>query len=82
MLASHLIAVLLTKFARDSVSDKLQKMIQSGGGKTGHSSVEDAAATLDLVRWWVINERPKRVDRAKEPSSPASVSKTTVDMQR
>ncbi|KAF8529142.1 Rexo1 protein [Hysterangium stoloniferum] len=43
---------------RDIVSEKLQKMIQSGGGKTGHSSVEDAIATLDLVRWWIANERP------------------------
>ncbi|KAF8591528.1 hypothetical protein K439DRAFT_904379 [Ramaria rubella] len=45
---------------RDLVSDKLQKMIQTGGGKTGHSSVEDAAATLDLVRWWIVNEKVTR----------------------
>jgi RNA exonuclease 1 len=51
------------------VSDKLQKLIQTGGGKTGHSSVEDAAATLDLVRWWVVNEKTKRAAPAKNPSS-------------
>ena len=60
------------------MSDKLQKMIQSGGGGTGHSSVEDAAATLSLVRWWVVNERPKKVTPAKHPSGPLpSVAKTT-----
>lgn len=44
---------------RDIVSDKLQKMIQTGG-EAGHSSVEDAVATLELVRWWVANERPMK----------------------
>jgi len=31
----------------------LDLMIQSGDGNTGHSSLEDARATLDLVRHWV-----------------------------
>jgi RNA exonuclease len=42
------------------VSEKLQRMIQRGGDAAGHSSVEDAAATLDLVRWWIVNEKPIR----------------------
>ncbi|KAF8525311.1 ribonuclease H-like protein [Gautieria morchelliformis] len=45
---------------RDLVSDKLQRMIQTGDEAAGHSSVEDAAATLDLVRWWITNERTAR----------------------
>lgn len=31
-------------------------MIQTGGGSSGHSSVEDSVATLDLVRWFVLNK--------------------------
>jgi RNA exonuclease 1 len=31
------------------------KLIQVGGGTIGHSSVEDSIATLDLVRWYVLN---------------------------
>ncbi|GJJ07561.1 hypothetical protein Clacol_001763 [Clathrus columnatus] len=48
---------------RDLVSDKLQKMIQTGG-QTGHSSIEDAIATLDLVRWWIANEKPLKEKKA------------------
>ena len=47
------------------MSDKLQRMIQTGGEDAGHSSVEDAAATLDLVRWWIVNEKPFRNNAAK-----------------
>ncbi|KAG9317409.1 ribonuclease H-like protein [Chiua virens] len=32
--------------------------IQTGDGSTGHSSVEDSVATLDLVRWHILN-KPK-----------------------
>ncbi|KAI0938065.1 hypothetical protein AcV7_003362 [Taiwanofungus camphoratus] len=45
---------------RALVKEYLGKTIQSGGGTTGHSSVEDSIATLDLVRWHVLNHpRPK-----------------------
>lgn len=59
---------------RDRVSDKLQRMIQTGGEGAGHSSVEDAAATLDLVRWWIVNEKPKRAHTTKITSNLTSVS--------
>lgn len=52
---------------RDIVSDKLQKMIQTGG-EAGHSSIEDAVATLDLVRWWMANEKPLTL-KGKEKAS-------------
>lgn len=36
--------------------EHLGKFIQAGGGTVGHSSVEDSIATLDLVRWYVLNK--------------------------
>ncbi|KAH7914206.1 ribonuclease H-like protein [Hygrophoropsis aurantiaca] len=42
--------------------------IQTGGGTVGHSSVEDSIATLDLVRWYILN-KPK-VAAVKKPSEP------------
>lgn len=35
------------------VREHLKRSIQNGGGSVGHSSVEDAVATLDLVRHYV-----------------------------
>lgn len=43
---------------RDLVREHLGIMIQRGGA-AGHSSVEDSIATLNLVRWHVLNA-PKR----------------------
>ncbi|KAJ2930242.1 hypothetical protein H1R20_g6921, partial [Candolleomyces eurysporus] len=39
--------------------EKLDKVIQVGTAdvSVGHSSLEDAIATLDLVRWHILNER-------------------------
>jgi RNA exonuclease 1 len=34
-------------------------MIQQGGGSKGHSSVEDSVASLDLVKWFVLNKKTK-----------------------
>ncbi|TFK75814.1 hypothetical protein BDN72DRAFT_831251 [Pluteus cervinus] len=51
---------------RDLVREHLGKTIQSGGGTVGHSSLEDAIATLDLVRWYIVNE-PKRKPKLKTP---------------
>ncbi|KAF6762312.1 Rexo1 protein [Ephemerocybe angulata] len=44
---------------RDLVKEKLGKAIQVGTGDitVGHSSLEDAIATLDLVRWQILNTR-------------------------
>lgn len=41
----------------DRVKEHLGTVIQAGG-ELGHSSVEDSIATLDLVRWYVVN-KPK-----------------------
>ncbi|KAF9513244.1 hypothetical protein BS47DRAFT_1372581 [Hydnum rufescens UP504] len=41
---------------RDLARDYLGQFIQTGGGSTGHSSLEDARATLDLVRCWVLDK--------------------------
>ncbi|KAL0566277.1 RNA exonuclease 3 [Marasmius crinis-equi] len=42
---------------RDLARDHLATVIQSGGGTVGHSSLEDAIATLDLVRWHVRQQQ-------------------------
>jgi RNA exonuclease 1 len=44
----------------ESAREYLGQFIQNGGGTTGHSSVEDARATLDLVRWWVMDKEKKK----------------------
>ncbi|KIK92710.1 hypothetical protein PAXRUDRAFT_146696 [Paxillus rubicundulus Ve08.2h10] len=41
---------------RDLVKEHLGISIQTGDGSTGHSSVEDSIATLDLVRWYILNK--------------------------
>ncbi|KAF9226555.1 ribonuclease H-like protein [Gyrodon lividus] len=41
---------------RDLVKEHLGVSIQTGDGSTGHSSVEDSVATLDLVRWYILNK--------------------------
>ncbi|KIM90892.1 hypothetical protein PILCRDRAFT_811388 [Piloderma croceum F 1598] len=49
---------------KDLVKEHLGTLIQAGGGSVGHSSVEDSIATLDLVRWYILNKPvPKRVMR-------------------
>jgi RNA exonuclease 1 len=46
---------------KDLVKEHLGTLIQAGGGSVGHSSVEDSIATLDLVRWYVLNKpKPKK----------------------
>lgn len=49
----------LWNFACDRVREKLGKLIQTGDASTGHSSAEDAGASLDLVRWFILNESSK-----------------------
>ncbi|THV08457.1 ribonuclease H-like protein [Dendrothele bispora CBS 962.96] len=41
---------------RDLARDHLQTKIQTGDGSTGHSSLEDAVATLDLVKFFTMNK--------------------------
>lgn len=41
---------------RELVKEHLGQIIQAGGATVGHSSVEDSIATLDLVRWYVLNK--------------------------
>ncbi|KAN0097510.1 Ribonuclease H-like domain containing protein [Tylopilus felleus] len=41
---------------RDLAKEHLGISIQTGDGSTGHSSVEDSVATLDLVRWHILNK--------------------------
>ncbi|KAJ7068361.1 ribonuclease H-like domain-containing protein [Mycena amicta] len=43
------------KALRDLAREHLGLTIQSGGGSVGHSSLEDAIATLDLVKWYIVN---------------------------
>ncbi|CCM03185.1 uncharacterized protein FIBRA_05307 [Fibroporia radiculosa] len=50
------------------VKEHLGQTIQSGGGSVGHSSVEDSVATLDLVRWHVLN-RPRPQAKPQEGSA-------------
>lgn len=57
MVHSPLIDSLLIEFLR--VRENLGTLIQTAGS-SGHSSVEDAVATLDLVRWHLLNKpKPK-----------------------
>jgi len=59
------------------VREHLGRTIQTGGANVGHSSVEDSIATLDLVKWHVINKPPPPPIRTpKPPLTAASTSKT------
>ncbi|KAI0304099.1 Rexo1 protein [Russula brevipes] len=44
---------------RDLTKEHLRRSIQQGGGSKGHSSVEDSVASLDLVKWFVLNKKTK-----------------------
>lgn len=44
---------------RDLTKEHLNRSIQQGGASKGHSSVEDSVASLDLVRWFVLNKKTK-----------------------
>lgn len=55
-----------------SVKEHLGQTIQAGGGTVGHSSVEDSVATLDLVRWHVLNRPPPQT---KPTTSTAATNK-------
>ncbi|TEB35651.1 Rexo1 protein [Coprinellus micaceus] len=60
---------------RDLVKEKLGRIIQLGTGDitAGHSSLEDAVATLDLVRWQIINcSKPSASTPSTKPSTSSS----------
>jgi len=50
---------------RDLAKEHLGIIIQSGGGTTGHSSVEDSVATLDLVRWYILHKQRGSVTKSE-----------------
>ncbi|KAH9844275.1 ribonuclease H-like protein [Rhodofomes roseus] len=52
---------------RALAKEHLGQTIQQGGGTVGHSSVEDSVATLDLVRWHVLNRPPPAKPAASAP---------------
>lgn len=54
--------------------EHLERTIQAGGGTSGHSSVEDSIATLDLVKWFVLNKKTKPQSLANFPEPPPSAS--------
>jgi hypothetical protein len=57
------------------VKEHLGKIIQAGGGTVGHSSVEDSIATLDLVRWHIVNgSKPKPKPSVTTTMPPATAS--------
>ncbi|KAJ7665529.1 ribonuclease H-like domain-containing protein [Mycena rosella] len=47
------------KALKDLAREHLGLTIQSGGGTVGHSSIEDSVATLDLVKWHILNRPPR-----------------------
>ncbi|KAJ7179048.1 ribonuclease H-like domain-containing protein [Mycena filopes] len=53
------------KALKDLAREHLGLTIQTGGGTVGHSSVEDSIATLDLVKWHLLN-RPKPKPRESD----------------
>ncbi|GBE79712.1 ribonuclease H-like protein [Sparassis latifolia] len=58
---------------RNLVKEFLGRTIQAGGGTVGHSSVEDSVATLDLVRWQVLNNPNPRPKVDTKPSETHNV---------
>jgi RNA exonuclease 1 len=58
------------------VKEYLGKAIQTGGANVGHSSLEDSIATLDLVKWHVINKPPPPPMRTAKPT-PAAIASTS-----
>ncbi|THH19866.1 hypothetical protein EW146_g1402 [Bondarzewia mesenterica] len=52
-----------------STKEHLGRTIQVGGGTSGHSSVEDSVATLDLVKWFVHNKKTKPNPLTAPPST-------------
>ncbi|EJD01091.1 uncharacterized protein FOMMEDRAFT_110616 [Fomitiporia mediterranea MF3/22] len=63
---------------RDLTRELLSRKIQTGGGTSGHSSVEDSIATLDLVRYFVINNpEGKKPVAAGSTTGKSTMTKST-----
>ncbi|KAI0702903.1 ribonuclease H-like protein, partial [Cytidiella melzeri] len=58
---------------RHLAKEHLGRVIQTGGATAGHSSVEDSIATLDLVRWHVLN-KPKPKSKTVEADNAAAAT--------
>lgn len=54
-----ILQAVLTETIHDRTKEHLSRVIQQGGGSKGHSSVEDSVASLDLVKWFVLNKKTK-----------------------
>ncbi|KAI0773440.1 Rexo1 protein [Irpex lacteus] len=62
------------KALRHLAKEHLGRTIQAGGA-AGHSSIEDSVATLDLVRWHVLNgPKPKPKPKPAQPQEPIIIS--------
>ena len=65
------------------VKEHLGRSIQTGGANVGHSSLEDSVATLDLVKWHVINKPPPppvRTPKAPQlTAAPAASTSASAD---
>ncbi|KAG8920627.1 RNA exonuclease 3 [Tulasnella sp. 418] len=67
MLFPHPHGLPLRRALRDLVANTLGHVIQAGSsssgeggmGSIGHSSVEDSRATLNLVKWWIHDQRKR-----------------------
>ncbi|KAF5387710.1 hypothetical protein D9615_000495 [Tricholomella constricta] len=55
----HRLGAPFRRSLKDLVRENLGTLIQTDSS-AGHSSVEDAAATLDLVRWHILNKPPPK----------------------
>lgn len=53
-----------------SSKEHLDRTIQASTGSSGHSSIEDSIATLDLVKWFVLNKKTKPYSLAGVPPDP------------
>ncbi|KAJ3799102.1 Rexo1 protein [Lentinula aff. detonsa] len=66
---------------RDLAREHLNLKIQEGGGSTGHSSLEDAIATLDLVRLYLVNSKKSLKRASSTPSASGSTTSSTTTVR-
>ncbi|SJL01868.1 uncharacterized protein ARMOST_05192 [Armillaria ostoyae] len=59
------------KALRDLAREHLGIRIQAGGSAVGHSSIEDSVATLDLVRWFVLEKQKMSPSKSTSPAKPS-----------
>ncbi|TDL29584.1 hypothetical protein BD410DRAFT_823665 [Rickenella mellea] len=66
ILFPHRLGLPYRRALRDLAREHLNEVIQAGG-EAGHSSVEDSIATLNLVRWFVLNKSNVKKDSSAAP---------------